>query len=203
MKVIGLTGGTGSGKSTAAAYLKEKGCFILDADRISRELTSKGGDALGPIMEEFGNDVFFDDGSLDRKKLGTIVFSDEKKLRSLEKITTEIVIQKTLQKIEELKSEGAENVVIIDAPLLFECGMNDCADENWLVICEKEDRINRLILRDGLERQSIMDRMANQLSDEEKILMADVVIDNSGTKEDLYGQIDKLIERVDADNEEL
>lgn len=197
MKVIGLTGGTGSGKSTVAAYLREKGCYIIDADKISRTLTAKGGEALGPIKERFGKEVFSDDGSLDRKKLGSIVFADEKKLRMLEEITTNIVIEKTLQRIEELRSSGNEKTVIIDAPLLFECGMNDCADENWLVICEQEDRINRLILRDGIERQSIMDRMANQLSDDEKILMADVIIDNSGSLKDLYCQIDKLIERVE------
>lgn len=197
MKVIGLTGGTGSGKSTVAAYLREKGCYIIDADKISRTLTAKGGEALGPIKERFGKEVFSDDGSLDRKKLGSIVFADEKKLRILEEITTNIVIEKTLQRIEELRSSGNEKTVIIDAPLLFECGMKDCADENWLVICEQENRINRLILRDGIERQSIMERMANQLSDDEKILMADVIIDNSGSLKDLYNQIDKLIERVE------
>ena len=197
MKVIGLTGGTGSGKSTVAAYLREKGCYIIDADKISRTLTAKGGEALGPIKERFGKKVFSDDGSLDRKKLGSIVFADEKKLRMLEEITTNIVIEKTLQIIEELRSSGNEKTVIIDAPLLFECGMKDCSDENWLVICEQEDRINRLILRDGIERQSIMDRMANQLSDDEKSLMADVIIDNSGSLKDLYCQIDKLIERVE------
>ena len=87
MKVIGLTGGTGSGKSTVAAYLREKGCYIIDADKISRTLTAKGGEALGPIKERFGKEVFSDDGSLDRKKLGSIVFADEKKLRILEEIT--------------------------------------------------------------------------------------------------------------------
>ena len=97
MKVIGLTGGTGSGKSTVAAYLREKGCYIIDADKISRTLTAKGGEALGPIKERFGKEVFSDDGSLDRKKLGSIVFADEKKLRILEEITTNIVIEKTLQ----------------------------------------------------------------------------------------------------------
>lgn len=197
MKVIGLTGGTGSGKSTVAAYLKGKGCHIIDADKISRELTAKGGEALGAIMSAFGQDVFFEDGSLDRKKLGTIVFNDTQKLKILEEIITRKVIELTLQRIAKLKVQGNESIVVLDAPLLFECGMNDYTDENWLVICEQEQRVNRLMKRDGMERQSIFDRMANQLRDDEKIILADYIIDNSGTLEELYRQIDSLIERVE------
>ena len=201
MKVIGLTGGTGSGKSTVSAYLKEKGCYIIDADKISRELTEKGGEALEPIRERFGEEVFLEDGSLYRKKLGSIVFNDNQKLKILEGITTDIVIKKTLEDVKKLKTEGKAGIVVLDAPLLFECGMKDCTDENWLVTCEKEMRIQRLMSRDGLGRKSILDRMANQLSDEEKLLLTDYVIDNSTNLTELYSQIDRLIERVK--NEEI
>lgn len=196
MKVIGLTGGTGSGKSTVAAYLEKKGCIIIDADKISRDLTKLGGEALEPIRRRFGADVFFEDGSLDRKKLGGIVFSDDAKLRSLEEITTDIVIKKILEKVEHLKKNGFNGTVILDAPLLFECGMKDCTDENWLVTCDLENRIQRLIDRDGISRQSILDRMANQLSDEQKRMMADRVIENSGSLTELYSRIDRFIERA-------
>ena len=196
MKVIGLTGGTGSGKSTVAAYLEKKGCIIIDADKISRDLTKPGGEALEPIRRRFGADVFFEDGSLDRKKLGGIVFSDDAKLRSLEEITTDIVIKKILEKVEHLKKNGFNGTVILDAPLLFECGMKDCTDENWLVTCDLENRIQRLIYRDGISRQSILDRMANQLSDEQKRMMADRVIENSGSLTELYSRIDRFIERA-------
>ena len=196
MKVIGLTGGTGSGKSTVAAYLEKKGCIIIDADKISRDLTKPGGEALEPIRRRFGADVFFEDGSLDRKKLGGIVFSDDAKLRSLEEITTDIVIKKILEKVEHLKKNGFNGTVILDAPLLFECGMKDCTDENWLVTCDLENRIQRLIDRDGISRQSILDRMANQLSDEQKRMMADRVIENSGRLTDLYSRSDRFIERA-------
>ncbi len=196
MKVIGLTGGTGSGKSTVAAYLEKKGCIIIDADKISRDLTKPGGEALEPIRRRFGADVFFEDGSLDRKKLGGIVFSDDAKLRSLEEITTDIVIKKILEKVEHLKKNGFNGTVILDAPLLFECGMKDCTDENWLVTCDLENRIQRLIDRDGISRQSILDRMANQLSDEQKRMMADRVIENSGSLTELYSRIDRFIERA-------
>ncbi|MCI7619445.1 MAG: dephospho-CoA kinase [Firmicutes bacterium] len=196
MKVIGLTGGTGSGKSTVAAYLEKKGCIIIDADKISRDLTKPGGEALEPIRRRFGADVFFEDGSLDRKKLGGIVFSDDAKLRSLEEITTDIVIKKILEKVEHLKKNGFNGTVILDAPLLFECGMKDCTDENWLVTCDLENRIQRLIDRDGISRQSILDRMTNQLSDEQKRMMADRVIENSGSLTELYSRIDRFIERA-------
>ena len=196
MKVIGLTGGTGSGKSTVAAYLEKKGCIIIDADKISRDLTKPGGEALEPIRRRFGADVFFEDGSLDRKKLGGIVFSDDAKLRSLEEITTDIVIKKILEKVEHLKKNGFNGTVILDAPLLFECGMKDCTDENWLVTCDLENRIQRLIDRDGISRKSILDRMANQLSDEQKRMMADRVIENSGSLTELYSRIDRFIERA-------
>ena len=196
MKVIGLTGGTGSGKSTVAAYLEKKGCIIIDADKISRDLTKPVGEALEPIRRRFGADVFFEDGSLDRKKLGGIVFSDDAKLRSLEEITTDIVIKKILEKVEHLKKNGFNGTVILDAPLLFECGMKDCTDENWLVTCDLENRIQRLIDRDGISRQSILDRMANQLSDEQKRMMADRVIENSGSLTELYSRIDRFIERA-------
>lgn len=196
MKVIGLTGGTGSGKSTVAAYLEKKGCIIIDTDKISRDLTKPGGEALEPIRRRFGADVFFEDGSLDRKKLGGIVFSDDAKLRSLEEITTDIVIKKILEKVEHLKKNGFNGTVILDAPLLFECGMKDCTDENWLVTCDLENRIQRLIDRDGISRQSILDRMANQLSDEQKRMMADRVIENSGSLTELYSRIDRFIERA-------
>ena len=196
MRVIGLTGGTGSGKSTVSAYLKKRGCCIIDADEIARQLTSPGGEALDPIREKFGDSVFYDDGTLDRKKLGNIVFKDEEKLKILEEITTKIVIRKITDKIHQMKESGYEGIVILDAPLLFEFGMEGLADENWLVICDRERRIKRLENRDGLSRREITDRMANQLSDEKKMDMADQSIDNSGSIDDLYCKIDQLIERI-------
>ena len=200
MRVIGLTGGTGSGKSTVSAYLKKRGCCIIDADEIARQLTSPGGEALDPIREKFGDSVFYDDGTLDRKKLGNIVFKDEEKLKILEEITTKIVIRKITDKMHQMKESGYEGIVILDAPLLFEFGMEGLADENWLVICDRERRIKRLENRDGLSRREITDRMANQLSDEKKMDMADQSIDNSGSIDDLYCKIDQLIERIKNEN---
>ena len=196
MKIIGLTGGIGTGKSTVSAYLKEKGCIILDADRMSRQLTAAGGAALPAIREIFDDEVFFDDCTLDRKKLGNIVFNDQTKLRQLEKITTEKVVEQTEAELENLWKNDFTGIVVIDAPLLFECNMQTMADENWLVTADLEIRLERIAKRDGLDRQSILDRINNQMSDDEKIAIADYVIDNSGNLSDLYRQIDKLVERI-------
>ena len=195
MKIIGLTGGIGTGKSTVSAYLKERGCVILDADKMSRQLTAPEGAALPAIREAFGQEVFFDDGTLNRKKLGNIVFNDEQKLKVLEKLTTEKVVEQTIDGLLRLKRAEYSGMVIIDAPLLFECNMQILADETWLVTAELEVRIERIIKRDGLDRQSILDRINNQMSEEEKRSLADYVIDNSGNLNNLYGQIDRLIER--------
>lgn len=202
MKIIGLTGGIGTGKSTVSAYLKEKGCVILDADKMSRQLTAPGGDALPAIRRTFGDEVFYDDGTLDRKKLGSIVFNDADKLKALEEITTQKVVEQTIDGLVRLRKASYNGIVIIDAPLLFECGMQVLAEENWLVTAGLEVRIERIIKRDGLDRQSILDRINNQMNDEEKMTMADYVIDNSDNLESLYQQIDKLIERVKTVNNE-
>ena len=202
MKIIGLTGGIGTGKSTVSAYLKEKGCVILDADKMSRQLTAPGGDALPAIRRTFGDEVFYDDGTLDRKKLGSIVFNDADKLKALEEITTQKVVEQTIDGLVRLRKASYNGIVIIDAPLLFECGMQVLAEENWLVTAGLEVRIERIIKRDGLDRQSILDRINNQMNDEEKMTMADYVIDNSGNLESLYQQLDKLIERVKTVNNE-
>ena len=201
MKIIGLTGGIGTGKSTVSAYLKEKGCVILDADKMSRQLTAPGGAALPEIRKTFGDEVFFEDGTLDRKKLGSIVFNDKEKLKSLEKLTTEKVVEQTVDGLVRLRKADYSGIVIIDAPLLFECNMQELAQESWLVTTDLEVRIERIMKRDGLDRQSILDRINNQMSDVEKRAIADYVIDNSGSLENLYRQIEHLIERV-ADDEQ-
>ncbi len=196
MKIIGLTGGIGTGKSTVSAYLMKKGCYILDADKISRELTSAGGKAIESIRQTFGDEVFFDDGTLNRKKLGEIVFSDSHKLEILQELTTQKVVEKIYEELKRLKREGFSGIVVIDAPLLFECNMQTLTDENWLVTADLQVRIERIIKRDELPEDRILDRINNQMSDEKKSELADHVIDNSGNLVQLYLQIDSLIERA-------
>ena len=192
MKIIGLTGGIGTGKSTVSAYLAQKGCRIIDADKISHQMTEPGSPCLLEIREAFGAEVFLGDGSLDRKRLGRLVFADAEKKAQLEEIITRRVIEKTLQLVQMYRQQQ-EKLVIIDAPLLFECGMQRYTDETWLVVCRSEKRIARIVARDGLTPEEIEARIANQMPEAQKEKRADHVIDNSGELSGLYAQIDALL----------
>ena len=210
MKIIGLTGGIGSGKSTVTDYLVSMGFPVLDADKISRELVMPGSDMLIQLTAEFGDDILLDDGSLDRKKLGSIVFSDEKKKQTLDKMMhTKIleIIHDRILKIREESRHFAGNVtrsetvpkhrvIFIDAPLLFETGLDKSVEEVWVIDVDDETRINRIMERDGLNRNEIIKIMNSQMARSEKNTRADVLLDNSGKREVLYHQLDQLIKKI-------
>ena len=192
MKIIGLTGGIGTGKSTVSAYLAQKGCKIIDADLISHQMTEAGSPCLAEISDAFGEDVFLRDGNLDRKKVGRLVFADATKKKTLEQIITRRVIEKTLRILQDCRAQQ-EALVVLDAPLLFECGMQRYTDETWLVVCRTETRLRRIAARDGLAEEDIQKRIANQMSTEQKEKLADYIIDNSRDLAWLYAQIDTLL----------
>ena len=192
MKIIGLTGGIGTGKSTVSAYLAQKGCKIIDADLISHQMTEAGSPCLAEIRDAFGEDVFLRDGNLDRKKVGRLVFADATKKKTLEQIITRRVIEKTLRILQDCRAQQ-EDLVVLDAPLLFECGMQRYTDETWLVVCRTETRLRRIAARDGLAEEDIQKRIANQMSTEQKEKLADYIINNSRDLAWLYAQIDTLL----------
>ena len=192
MKIIGLTGGIGTGKSTVSAYLAQKGCKIIDADLISHQMTEAGSPCLAEIKAAFGEDVFLRDGNLDRKKVGRLVFADATKKKTLEQIITRRVIEKTLRILQDCRAQQ-EDLVVLDAPLLFECGMQRYTDETWLGVCRTETRLRRIAARDGLAEEDIQKRIANQMSTEQKEKLADYIIDNSRDLAWLYAQIDTLL----------
>lgn len=196
MIVIGLTGGIGTGKSTVSDYLRKKGCIILDADDISRKMTEAGMPALSIIQNVFGDEVINSDGSLNRHKLGDIVFNNRDKLQKLQQIITTEVVDNININLSQLQSEHCDKIVVIDAPLLFECGMENIADENWLVISEMSVRIKRVKERDNLSEEQIIARINNQMSQEDKEKLSDYVLDNSGSLQQLYEQIDDNLERL-------
>lgn len=196
MIVIGLTGGIGTGKSTVSDYLKKKGCLIIDADALSREMTQKGKPAVKEIAIAFGNHLVDEEGNLDRKALGKIVFNDKKKLDILQAIITNKVVEYIEESISSLKTDNYDGIVIIDAPLLFECGMEHMSDENWLVTTDLDVRIERVKKRDGLSEEEILSRINNQMSQEDKEKKSNCVLNNSGSLEELYSQIDKNLERI-------
>ena len=199
MKVIGLTGGIGSGKSTVSEYLSKKGYTVIDADAISRAATGPGGPALEPILMEFGAGVFNDDGTLDRRALADIVFTDEERRHKLEDIVCTLVKDEFMAEVEHLIEEGHKGPVFFDAPLLFEMGLENSVDESWLVTAGIELRAYRVMKRDGLTREEVMRRILSQMPDSEKEELADHVIINSLDLNWLFEQVDVLLSMLEED----
>ncbi len=194
MRVIGITGGIGSGKSAVSSYLSEKGFRVLDADAISRKLTGDGSPVLREIADAFGNDLIKDGNTLDRKALAEIVFSDAGKRKTLESIVTSRVLKLMDEELSSERSAGTE-VVFLDVPLLFETGCDNKCDEVWVVTADREVRISRVSRRDGMNREKVIARMDSQMPEEEKTARADEIIDNSGTLRETRAVIDKLLSK--------
>ena len=195
MKVIGLTGGIGAGKSTVTNYLRKQGYLVIDADAIAHQITEKGSPALKKIALCFGAEVLYEDGSLNRKKLAAFVFSDEEKKRQLEQLTTVEVVYIIKTQLEDLRKKGKQDIVFVDAPLLFETGADKLTDMVWLVDADMEARISRVMDRDGTSREAVVSRVQNQVDSSEKKKLSAEIIDNSKGKEELYQQIEYLLMR--------
>ncbi len=176
MKIIGITGGIGSGKSTLCSELKKLGAQIIDSDLISREITQKGKPALSEIAETFGQEVININGELERKKLGSIVFNYPEKLKRLNQITHRYIFEE----MERQLNEATASVVVLDVPLLFQCDFPFKCDLTIAVLADKEERIKRIMNRDGVDRNAALLRMERQLKDSEYKRMADVCFENNG-----------------------
>lgn len=190
MILIGLTGGIGSGKSTVSEYLTKRGYKVLDADKVSREIVEPGSETLLKIKEAFGEEILNSDGSLNRRKLGGIVFSDPVKKAILENIMHKKIIEILLDRAKMLSDE---KIVFIDAPLLFEAKLDKYVDSVWVVDADNETRIKRIMERDNLPKEEIQKRIDMQFSGIKKIRKANYVLDNSSEKENLYRQIDRIL----------
>ena len=197
MIVIGITGGIGTGKSTATEYLIGQGFVSIDADQIGRELTADGQPLLEKISEQFG--CVSSDGTvgnglvLDRKAMADLVFSDSEVKEQYDQLIHAEIIELIDEKIRELKKTDARGI-LLDAPLLFEANINDRCDVVILVTADMDERIDRVSLRDDADEDEIRDRIDNQMSDEEKAEYSDFVVDNSGEPEDMYRQLDDIID---------
>ncbi|MBE5778124.1 MAG: dephospho-CoA kinase [Clostridiales bacterium] len=176
MKVIGLTGGIACGKTTISGMLKKLGATVIDADEISRSLTADGGEALPLILQAFGPEVFTQEGKLDRKALGNIVFSDEEKRERLNAILHPMVYGKIQQEIDSCREKGLR-FVVLDVPLLFETGGDRLADITVCAVAPEEVQIQRLHSRNGFSRQEALSRINSQMPNEEKARQSHLVID--------------------------
>jgi dephospho-CoA kinase len=190
---IGLTGGIGSGKSTVSALLAARGAVIIDADRIAREVVEPGTPGLARIVEAFGDGVLAVDGSLDRAALAAVVFADPDARRRLDGIVHPLVRARAT---ELAAAAPPDSVVVNDVPLLVETGQASSYDLVLVVEADPATRVSRLVQR-GLTAEDARARIAAQASDGQRRAVADVVLDNSGTPEQLVEQVDRFwAERV-------
>lgn len=195
--IVGVTGNIACGKSLVGSMLAELGAEVIDADLVAHEVMSPGGAVLEQIAARFGPDVLNDDGTLNRRALGEIVFSDPEALRDLDRITHPPTVAEVLRRARE----STASVVVIDAIKLFETELADHCDETWTVYCAPEVQRQRLMERNGISQENARQRIEAQPPQEEKRERSDRVIDNSGTIDDTRRQVReawKSLERPQA-----
>lgn len=195
-KIIGITGSIATGKSTVSNILKNKGYTVLDLDKIAHELMKKGEKNYINILSYFGDEILDEDGEIDRKKLGNIVFNDEKKLKKLNNLTHPNIFYTILGKINSLE----EKIIFIDNPLLVELIISGDSyinyDEIWLVYIPKIFQIERLKYRDKLNDEDATKKINSQISIDDKVKYSDFIIDNSKDEGFLIKQINERLEKL-------
>lgn len=186
--IIALTGGIATGKSLAANYLKEAGAQIVDTDILARKVVMPGSDGLKKIKEHWGDAVINDDGTLDRKALGKIIFSSKEDRECLNSILHPMIRREMDREIK--KSD--RNIIVLVIPLLYEAKIPIYYDESWLVYADEGTQRQRLMKRDNIDAGVAMKKIRSQINIEKKKEMADVIIDNSGKPEETRKQVEKL-----------
>lgn len=196
--LIGLTGGIASGKSLAAKELKRLGVYLIDADEIAREVVKPGLPAYKDIIQEFGEGILHPNQTINRKVLGSIVFSNPELRTRLEQITHPRIREKIDAEIAAIKAKNPKTVIVVDAALLIEAGLNKKMDKVVVVYADEKTQIKRLIKRSGFTMAEAKKRIASQMPLLEKIKYADFVIENieGKSKEDVTKEIKKVFERL-------
>ncbi len=198
--VIGLTGGIASGKSTVSDMLAHLGAVIIDADRLSREVTLPGSVGLQQVRQAFGDVVITPSGELDRHRLGAIIFHNKAERAKLNSIIHPLVLDRTRDMLRELQKtagDGHVPVAVVDAPLLFEAGADALCDEVWVVAVNREDQAKRLMKREGYSREEALSRIDAQMPLAEKEARATYIINNEGTIEQTRRRVLELWEKAE------
>ena len=197
MKIIGLTGNIASGKSLVADMFKKLGAVVIDADLVARNVVEPGKAAWEDIRDTFGSGVLSNDGTVDRKKLGEIVFNDEEKRKALNNITHPRIREEISGLIETSRKEGAA-VVIIEAALIVENGgwLRDVIEKLIVVGTTRDLQIDRLVRRNNLSRDEALSRINSQMASSEKERHGDFIIDNSGSLEDTEQQVQTVWKEI-------
>jgi dephospho-CoA kinase len=190
--LVGLTGGIATGKSTVSAMLARRGAVVIDADVLAREVVEPGQPALAEIVREFGRDVLQPDGTLDRKRLGAVVFGDPDRRRRLEAITHPAIRERFARRLAGLMSSGFDGIVIFDAPVMIESGNYRNMDTVVVVATDEETQIRRLVARDGIGREDALRKVRSQMPIAEKASLADHVIDNGGDRAATEAAVERI-----------
>ncbi len=181
MLTVALTGGIACGKSVVAGILRENGCFVHSADLTARELMAPGTGAWQAMVEHFGRDILGPDGAIDRRRLGSIVFTDAAERSFLDALVHPLVLARIRELVAEEKRLGRHRIFVSEAALVFEAGFAPFFDRIVVVTCREDVRLARLMARDGIGRDEALRRIGAQMPQEEKAVRADHVIDASGT----------------------
>ena len=195
-KIIGITGGIASGKTTVTNFLRQKGFEVVDADALVHQLQKPGGRLFQILVEHFGEKVLLEDGELNRPLLASLIFSNSEE-REWSKETQGQIIREELGSLRDKFSE-TEELFFMDIPLLFEQDYASWFDETWLVYVRRDTQLDRLMNRDQLSKESAETRLASQWPLEEKKKFATYILDNNGSREQLLSQVVTLLEGGDA-----
>ncbi len=192
-KIIGITGGIASGKSTVTNYLRQKGYQVIDADQVVHELQAKGGKLYQALVSWLGSAILNEAGELDRPKLSQLIFSSQENLAKSSRLQNDIIRQELANRRDQLAK--IEETFFMDIPLLFEQDYADWFDEVWLVDVSKGTQLERLMARNNLSQEEAQQRIAAQLSLADKRQRAEIVIDNNGALSDTLKQMQALLDK--------
>jgi dephospho-CoA kinase len=190
--IVALTGGIATGKSVVAEVLSEKGCFVQNADQIAHQLIAPESDIWSSLINYFGRGILKDDSTIDRKKLGEIVYRNPEDREFLNHLTHPRVLEKVKQTVNQLEKTGSYEIYITEAALLVEAGYYNFYDRIILTHCVPEIQVQRLSQRDGISREKALEKIRAQMPDEEKFPYADYLIDTSGTLSETIEQAERV-----------
>lgn len=196
MLKVGLTGSIAAGKSFVCKRFRELGCHVLDADVTAREVVAVGTPGLAAIVKTFGSGILNDDGSLDRKRLGSIVFANAEKRAVLNSIVHPLVFAEQDRWLQDVESRDPHGIAIIDAALMIESGGYKRFNKLIVVWCEPAIQLQRLMMRDRIDEKTARERVAAQMSQDEKKRFADILIDTSGDKQSVIEAVDSAFNNL-------
>jgi len=201
MLIVALTGGIATGKSVVAKVLEDLGCYIHHADRIAHELIEPGTPAWEKIVTHFGQKILNKDQSVNRSRLGEIIFADEKERSFLNRLIHPLVLEKKKEVVNLLQKEGRFKIFISEAALTIEAGFADFFDKIIIVYCKKEIQIKRLMERDKISRKEALKKIKSQMKPEKKLIYADYIIDSSGSIQSTIEQTERVYRNLTLDYE--